>query len=585
MTLMHCHQGIIGSANMPEEELRKISVVLNIMLLKQNITFEQPETYVKDFADSNVKYKDENLILYKKDKVPTNPSWYELFNEKIWDNRTEIDINRTSSDGLSLIKKLTYNNKIYVFVLNFNTGRYNINPKIIDKNFGLYTAQKMILSGDAQLKNTSIRSLEENPINKNVAFGEEINATTYQTNLEPNDYVRELNISVNNSETFKKMIGKNGSLNVRILFEENEIPCIDHLDNKLIDIIKIYESITADEINLLYKGLRPLEDDAFEELELALDEKISGFNSSHDGFYLFEPESDFDFSRIQKYEFKICTIENNRKRIDRFEENEFNLDKYLAYRQEPTLENLKNDSIKFIDENDFSKEWSIYECLYGEMEYNNRVYILSTEKWFEIEKNKFKRINNDIRAIQDDTFTVTTNLKVQVASEIKNIKLNEPNIKKIDKERIFNRKLCEEKNGELFDEIAKQIKIEDDAFEVCDVYLPQEKEFIHSKIKNGSSASALGHLFNQAYVSGYSYVRFKNAFVEKVNNLIADSKKHITQIHGDYTIRLLIINTSRTNKLSFFAKIILDEKIAQLKGYGYTVKLTWINGIDLNPEV
>ena len=43
-------------------------------------------------------------------------------------------------------------------------------------------------------------------------------------------------------------------------FEENEIPCINHLDAKLIDIINIYESITLEEINLLYKGLRPIEE-------------------------------------------------------------------------------------------------------------------------------------------------------------------------------------------------------------------------------------------------------------------------------------------------------------------------------------
>lgn len=568
---------------MPEEDLKRISVVLNIMLLKQTVVFEQPETYIKEFSESNIKYRDDNLILYKKDKVPTNPSWYELFNDKVWDNRTEIDINRTSSDGLSLIKKLMHNNNTYIFVLNFNTGRYNINPKIIDRNFGLYTAQKMILNGDAQLKNTSIRSLEENPINKNVAFGEEINAATYQTNLEPNDYVRELNISVNNSDTFKKMIGKNGSLNVRILFEENEIPCINHLDAKLIDIINIYESITLEEINLLYKGLRPIEEDNFEELEEVLDAKIRNFNNSQDGFYLFEPESDFDFSRIQKYEFKIITNENNRKQIKRFEESEFNLSKYLMYQNNPSVETLKNDIIKFIDENNFAKEWSIYECLYGEMEYNERIYILSTEKWFEIDKNKFRRINDVIESIEDDTFTVSEELKEQVTAEIL-VQKNDPDIKKIEKERIFNRKLCEEKNGEFFDENPKQIKIEDDAFEVCDVYLPHEKEFIHSKIKKGSSASALGHLFNQAYVSGYSYVRFKDTFVEKVNSLIPNSENHISTNHSNYTIRLLIINASRTNKLSFFAKLILDEKIAQLEGFGFSVKLSWINGINLNPE-
>ena len=167
----------------------------------------------------------------------------------------------------------------------------------------------------------------------------------------------------------------------------------------------------------------------FEELEEVLDEKIRNFNNSQDGFYLFEPESDFDFSRIQKYEFKIITNENNRKQIKRFEGSEFNLSKYLMYQNNPSVETLKNDIIKFIDENNFAKEWSIYECLYGEMEYNERIYILSTEKWFEIDKNKFRRINDVIESIEDDTFTVSEELKEQVTAEIL-VQKNDPDIKK-----------------------------------------------------------------------------------------------------------------------------------------------------------
>ena len=79
-------------------------------------------------------------------------------------------------------------------------------------------------------------------------------------------------------------------------------------------------------------------------------------------------------------------------------------------------------------------------------------------------------------------------------------------------------------------------------------------------------------------------MRFKDTFVEKVNSLIPNSENHISTNHSNYTIRLLIINASRTNKLSFFAKLILDEKIAQLEGFGFSVKLSWINGINLNPE-
>ena len=567
---------------MEDNESKKVSVALNIMLLKESVDFDSLETYIKNFKKENIRYKDEDLILYKKNKVLSNPSWYELFKEKIWDDRAEVNITQTSSDGLSLIKKLKYNDKIYIFVLNFNTGRYNIDSKCINKKFGLYTAQKMILSGDAQLKHTSIRSLEENPINKNVTFGEEINSNTYQANLESNDYVRELNILISESQPFRRMIGKNGSLNVRILFDENEIPCINHLDSKLIDIIKIYESITDEEINLLYKGLQPLDDDDFLELEQELNHKIENFNNTHEGFYLFEPESDFDFSRIQKYEYCINTTENDKVKVIKHDANEFKLENYLEYQKDLSLDNLKKDTIKFIDENNYSKEWSIYECLYGELELNGKVYIISTEKWFEINQNKYNRINKAIERIQDNDFTVSQQLKDNVSSKIKAKKIENPDIKKIDKERIFNKELCHEKSGELFDEISKQIKLENDSFEVCDVLLPNE--FIHSKIKNGSSASALGHLFNQAYVSGYSFMRFTDEFVEQVNSQITKNENHITKDYSNYTIRLLIINTTETNRLSFFAKLILDEKIAQLEGYGFNVKLSWVNGIELNPK-
>ncbi len=570
---------------MSNEENKKISVVLNVMLLKDNCVFEQPETYIKDYSEDNVRYNDSELILYKKNRVLSNPSWYELFSEKVWDDRADVDINKTSSEGLSLIKKVSRNNENYIFILNFNTGRYNIEPKMINKKFGLYTAQKMILNGNARLKNTSIRSLEENPINKNVAFGEEIDSGIYQANLDPNDYVRELNINISNSAYFKKMIGKNGSLNVRILFEEEEIPCISHIDAKLFDLIDIYNSITQDEINLLFKGLRPLEEEDCDELYEVLDIRIQNFRETREGFYLFEPESDFDFSRVQKYEFKINTVIGGKNRRINHECEEFKLEKYLELQPNLSLENFKNDSIRFVDENDYGKEWSIFECLYGEMEHENRVYVLSTEKWFEIEKDKFERINQDIQRIEDNEFVVEESVKQDTSKKIRIKKIEVGESGRIDKERIFNRELCANKSGELLDEISKQIKLEGDKFEVCDIYLPHNKEFIHSKIKSGSSASALGHLFNQAYVSGYSFMRFKDNFIKKTNEKINQSKNYLSGDHKDYTIRLLIINAGNNNKLTFFSKLILDEKRAQLEGFGYKVKLTWVNGVNLNPNI
>ncbi len=39
------------------------------------------------------------------------------------------------------------------------------------------------------------------------------------------------------------------------------------------------------------------------------------------------------------------------------------------------------------------------------------------------------------------------------------------------------------------------------------------------------------------------------------------------------------------NKLTFISKLALDRIITDLKGFGYNVKLSWVDGIDLNPEI
>lgn len=130
-------------------------------------------------------------------------------------------------------------------------------------------------------------------------------------------------------------------------------------------------------------------------------------------------------------------------------------------------------------------------------------------------------------------------------------------------------------NGELLDQINKQITIDGDKMEICDIFEPNKKEFIHSKI--GTKAANLSHLFNQGYVSARAFASMKEVFVPSVNDKLDNPKHRLNNslnAHQDYTIRYLIINDKGENKLTFISKLALDKIITDLKGFGYNVKLS-----------
>ena len=217
------------------------------------------------------------------------------------------------------------------------------------------------------------------------------------------------------------------------------------------------------------------------------------------------------------------------------------------------------------------------------MKIDNQVYILSNSIWYGLSKDKYERVNENINSIIDN-IQVDEIVKTNTTNKILEAKILDK--KHIDKERIFNKEFCNQISGELFDQISKQITIDDDKMEICDIFDPNNKEFIHTKI--GTKAATLSHLFNQGYVSARAYASMKNIYVPKVNEKMNNSEHSIgneQNSHQEYTIRYLIINEKADNKLTFISKLALDRIITDLKGFGYKVKLSWVNGINLDPAI
>ena len=78
----------------------------------------------------------------------------------------------------------------------------------------------------------------------------------------------------------------------------------------------------------------------------------------------------------------------------------------------------------------------------------------------------------------------------------------------------------------------------------------------------------------------------QQAIYEKGNNILvaAAAGSGKTAVLVERIINK-IINEKVDNKLTFISKLALDRIITDLIGFGYEVKLSWINGINLDPQI
>ena len=555
---------------------RYTSVSLTISLLAEDCTKDNLEMFISDYNEKNIILKDCNYILYKKNGNKDYPKWLKDFQKKVLKEPNITSFySKTISEGLTLIKEISYKGHNYTFAINFGQGRHNIIKDKINNTFGIFVAQKILLNKQARVKIAQSRSIEGDPVNKNRMFANEIDQEVLFSLLDSDEVMRELNLLADKDSTdFSSVIGKYGPLNIKFKFKQDEIPCIKYLDRRIIELIELYNSITDAQVALLFKGLQPVKKSKSEELYSLLCEKLLD-NSNK--MYLFEPEMDYDFMRISGVKYKIDG--NFDKDEQPYAKLDFN--DYLNLKTNLSLKDLKNDQVILLDEDgNICKCWNIIEALYGEFKYEDGIYILSNEIWHKIEENKYNRINKIIQDVTDNNFTLKDDVKINTVKEI--INYTETNEYKnstdtrIPREGLFNIEFAKSYGYILFDK--KLINIDGDPIEVCDSYNQDGNEFIHAKI--GTSADKLTHLFAQGYASARAYKMDTKNYINKVKDAAGIN---IPDTPIGATINYLIINSKKVNELTFLSKMTLIEKIENLQAFGFNVKLTWINDINIYP--
>ena len=542
------------------------------LMLANDITIEKLDELIEGFDEREIIYPEnydinlENIpcIIYRRQGNYKKPDWVEKLKKTVGIDISD-KLHNTLSQGASILIPINKNEKNYMFIINYATGHFSIKRSAINKYFGIYIAHKELVDGKATIKRGKSREISTNPINKDRMFGKSVDDENFNIVLEDNEVVREVTAySVDKQYFYHGMVGNYSSLNVTLNFnldETEECISLEMLKDSLCKLIDIYDSITEDDKKKLFKGLAPVE--ITEEMKDIITEKLS--TNLHD-FFFFEPETDINLAQIDH--FKINGIEYS----------EFDITKY-AEGQVLTYQKLENENVIILDDNGNElKKWNLLDCLYGEFEVNEKVYFISHGELFDINKDKYEDINENVNSIFDNSFALSIDgidrANQQIQEDL------DSRVKKIKREFFYNKELSRELSAELFDTADKHIVVYDTQMEVCDVFIPENKVFIHSKIRRGPDS--LSHLFTQGIVSADAYAKTTKRYVNAVNLKISDENKHIDEDWNGSTIHYIILTNSKVEKkLPFFAKMHLNNIINDLHSKNFKVKLSWEDRVNV----
>ena len=225
-----------------------------------------------------------------------------------------------------------------------------------------------------------------------------------------------------------------------------------------------------------------------------------------------------------------------------------------------SLEMLKRRQVHAVSQQtgEIYDSWTVYRCLYCEIEQGNETYLLNNGKWYRVGTEFRQRINEQFTKVPRCEF-----------------ELPHYNDKS---ETDYNARVAHQLPGELELLDRKLIKVSGqyDKIEFCDL-LGKDKKIIHVKRYAGASAP-LSQMFAQAVVSG-SLLRRDSDFRKQVVSLLSEPFRSL--VHepetGEYEIVLAIVSKSKHDlTIPFFSRVNLNNAWIRLQELGYRVSIAKI---------
>lgn len=516
---------------------------------KTKVTIYLIKSSFKDFneiiEDNNdvleINQNDENTKIFYRKSNEFKPKWLISFFKHTGESEEnkELDDINTENAKVILMKRIQLDDGSYrIFAMPFGYGKSMLKKDVYEEQFGL----KIVLN---TIENNTIKSLSKTDIGTNYKKSKEQMpkaSTIYDFDFDVSmELIKE--VTAKSGDEFDGVV-INGNDGFNFATDKN-INNIDELLKKLyslyisseykkhfawLDNIKLVKS--KDLIRELNKiAVTTLNDRQFNKLWLAIPEIVDW--SSINGIRISNDNNIYDDIECDAFL------------------NSFTNSKITDFDQ---IEN--KDIFAILNENKPPLKWKASLCLVGSITYKGNTYSIDNGKWYKIDEEFEKDINN----YYENNINVSNTELIKCPEFYDETRYNQTLNDSLENSKMIHKTTISIGGGA------------GNGIEPCDIIANHQLIFIK---KNGGS-SQLSHLFNQAAVSSRAFKDkdFRIKLREKFGNDIIESEEDF--ISSNYTITLGIIDDREGTKphIPFFSKVTIKNasKLIEDLGYKFNVR-------------
>lgn len=422
----------------------------------------------------------------------------------------------------------------------FGQGRHLLVPEAFEDRFGLRVALNCI--DEEKIRSIDKQTFDAIASHTREQASQEANAREFGFDVE-RDMLRAVTGTPRHSDYGKRLTGID-SLNANVQIELNQLRHqLEIYHQKFFD--KSYRTSFGwvDHIGEVTDSL--LE----QELNEALVEMVRQRQFEH--CWLAVPDI-IDWAQVSG--FRYSTADRKPELYD------IHLRTFLDHLQHPenlTLSGLKGRKVYCMGENDqILKSWTVFNCLYCELDHSGQSYVLNGGRWYTLEKDFVKQVNESFSRVP-----IYTGSFIDYDDKT---------------EAEYNKRLVKHNSSE-YSLMDRKLTYHGGAMEFCDVF-SKAKELIHIKRYGGSAT--LSHLFYQG-VNSAEFFQMDPEYRRIVHDKLASSFRIFNPLkrpnRDEYHVIFGII--SRSDKpltMPFFSRVGVRHALRRLEGFGYKVSLAKI---------
>jgi uncharacterized protein (TIGR04141 family) len=460
------------------------------------------------------------------------PSWVEFFKPYI----TVADVGDVNSSSAVLLVPVY---KRWAAVT-FGQGRHLLSSDAFEDRFGLRVALNCI--DDKKIRSIDKQTFDAIASHTVEQASQEANAIEFGFDIE-RDMLRAVTGAPRHKSYGKRLTGME-SLNAVVQIELNELH----------NLLETYHmKFLDDSYRTSFPWVDQIREITDEGLETTLNDAVVKMirNKQFDRCWLSVPDI-IDWSRVSGFRYSIAD-----KRPQYYD---IHLSTFLQALQNPmqvSVSNLTSRTVYCMGDNDeILKSWTVFNCLYCELEQDGHSYILNAGKWYKIEQDFVKTVNESFEKVPQYSGSF------------------EPFEDKNEGE--YNERLVR-LNTDRYCLMDRNLTYHGGKIEFCDLF-STAKELIHVKRYGGSAT--LSHLFYQGVVSA-EFFQMDSKYRKLIQQKVPPSfQQFVTEARPkpqEYQVVYAVISASdKKFTMPFFSRVGIRHAIRRLEGFGYGVSLAKI---------